>query len=69
MLVLTRKLNQSFWVGDDIEIKVVEIKRDRVRIGINAPAELNIRRSELPVLEHRVGQDAQLAEGSATAAG
>jgi carbon storage regulator len=45
MLVLTRKINQSIAIGDDIEVMIVGIERDRVELGIVAPPGLAIRRS------------------------
>lgn len=47
MLVLKRKLNESIMIGDDIEIKIVSIESDGVRIGIEAPRELAIYRKEI----------------------
>ena len=47
MLVLTRKLEESIIIGNDIEIKVLEIRGDHVRIGIIAPRDINVYRSEL----------------------
>ena len=47
MLVLTRKFNQSFMIGDDIEVSVVSIVRDNVRIGIQAPREIPVFRKEV----------------------
>lgn len=47
MLVLSRKKGQSIIIGDNIEITVVEIKGDMVRIGINAPREVAIHRQEV----------------------
>lgn len=47
MLVLTRKKQQQIMIGDDIVIKVVEIRRDRVRIGIEAPQHCEIHRQEV----------------------
>ncbi len=44
MLILTRKVNQSLMVGDDITVTVVEVKGDQVRLAINAPSEVIIRR-------------------------
>lgn len=37
MLALARKVNQSIMIGDDIEITLLEIKGDQVKIGISAP--------------------------------
>jgi len=47
MLVLSRKLNEKIKLGDDIEIMIVSISGDTVRIGINAPRDLKILRSEI----------------------
>lgn len=47
MLVLTRKINESVIIGDNIEIVIVDVYRNRVRIGINAPAEIAIHRKEI----------------------
>lgn len=47
MLVLTRRLQQSFRIGHDIVITVLEIKGDSVRIGIEAPREVEVHRAEV----------------------
>lgn len=47
MLVLSRKKGQSIVIGDNIEITVVEIQGDMVRIGINAPREVTVHRQEV----------------------
>lgn len=47
MLVITRKENESFLIGDNIKITVVEVSKDRVRIGIDAPKDIKVMRSEL----------------------
>ncbi len=47
MLVLSRKKGQNIIIGDNIEITVVEIKGDMVRIGINAPREVTVHRQEV----------------------
>lgn len=47
MLVLSRKKSQSIRIGDDIKIKVIDVKGDRVRIGIDAPADIRVMREEL----------------------
>jgi carbon storage regulator len=48
MLVLTRQQNQRIIIGDDIVITLVQIQGSKVRIGIEAPQEVDIRREELP---------------------
>ena len=53
MLVLSRKCNESIVIGD-ITVTVTDIRGDRVKIGIEAPESVNIRRSELPPKEAEV---------------
>ncbi len=47
MLVLTRKKDQSILIGDGIEITILDIKADQIRIGINAPKDVTILRKEV----------------------
>ena len=47
MLVLTRKKGQSLMIGNEIEISIVDIQGDQVRIGINAPKTVSIHRKEV----------------------
>ena len=47
MLVLARKKNQSIIIGDNIEIVVVELGNDQVKIGINAPSDVSVHRREI----------------------
>jgi len=47
MLVLSRKVNEKIKLGEDIEITIVAISGDSVRIGINAPRDLKILRNEI----------------------
>ncbi|WLD92971.1 carbon storage regulator CsrA [Alkalihalobacillus sp. AL-G] len=47
MLVLTRKPNQSIQIGEDIEIMVLGIDGDQIKLGINAPKEIDIHRKEV----------------------
>lgn len=47
MLVLTRKLNESLIIGDNIEITVLELSNGSVRIGINAPKKIRVYRKEI----------------------
>ncbi|WP_088228632.1 carbon storage regulator CsrA [Desulfosporosinus sp. FKB] len=58
MLVLTRKLNETIKIGDNIEITVVGISGDNVRIGIEAPREVKILRSEVYVEIQRQNREA-----------
>jgi len=47
MLVISRKENERIKIGDNIEIVIVEISKNQVKIGIEAPKEVQILRSEL----------------------
>jgi len=47
MLVLSRKKDQAIMIGDNIELTIIEIQGDQVRIGINAPKNVSIFRKEL----------------------
>lgn len=47
MLVLSRKLTESIVIGDRVVVTVLEIRGNRVRIGIDAPKEIHVLRSEL----------------------
>ena len=64
MLVLTRKSNQSIMIGDDIEVSVLSIMGEKVRIGIQAPRDIPVFRKEvyLEIQEER-------AEAAATSGG
>ncbi len=47
MLVLTRQRDQTIMIGDDIEITVVDIRGDKVRLGITAPSTVPVHRKEV----------------------
>ncbi len=47
MLILSRKTEETLMIGDNIEIKIIEIVGDRVKIGIEAPKNLSVIRGEL----------------------
>jgi len=47
MLVLTRKRDQSIIINENIEVTILDIQGDQVRIGINAPREVSIHRKEV----------------------
>ena len=47
MLVLSRQRDQSIMIGDDIEITIVDVRGDKVRVGINAPRHVSVHRKEV----------------------
>ena len=47
MLVLTRRIGERVLIGDDVEVTVLEVKGDSVRLGIQAPRETRIHRAEI----------------------
>ncbi len=49
MLVLSRKLGQSFQVGPDVRVTIVKIDRTSIRIGIDAPGDVAIKREEISI--------------------
>ena len=53
MLVLTRKSNQSIMIGDDIEVSVLSVMGEKVRIGIQAPQSIPVFRKESYLEIHR----------------
>ena len=55
MLVLTRKSNQSIMIGDDIEVSVLSVIGEKVRIGIQAPQEVPVFRTEIYLEIQREG--------------
>jgi carbon storage regulator len=56
MLVLTRKTNQSIMIGDEVEVSVLAVSRDKIRLGISAPREIPVFRKEvyLSIQEERM---------------
>lgn len=60
MLVLSRKLKQSLVIGDNVEITIVEIRGDQVRLAISAP-------KTIPIYRKEIYDEIQLANVAATA--
>lgn len=57
MLVLTRKSNQSIMIGDDVEVSVLAVMGEKVRIGIDAPRSIPVFRKEVYVEMQREPED------------
>lgn len=64
MLALSRKLNESIIIGNEIEITVLEVKGDQVKIGINAPKSVPIYRKEIYLQIKESNQEAAGSQAS-----
>ena len=47
MLILTRRVGESLMIGDDVNVTVLGIRGNQVRIGVNAPKEVSVHREEI----------------------
>ncbi len=63
MLVLTRRSNQSIMIGDDIEVSVLSVMGDKVRLGIDAPATIPVFRTEIYLEIQSQEDEKELAKG------
>lgn len=61
MLVLSRKVGERIWIGEDISVTVVRITGGGVRIGIEAPAEMPVVREELKIKLDQADADKKFA--------
>ena len=68
MLVLSRKKNESIVINDDITIVVVEIRGDKVRLGVEAPKEVPVHRREVyeAIKRNELSRDKDAASGAGT---
>jgi len=57
MLVFRRNAGESFLVGDNVEVRILEIGRNQVKIGVVAPREIGIYRSEISRLNRKAAVD------------
>ena len=63
MLALSRKKNEAIVVNNNIEITILEVKGDQVKIGINAPKEVPIYRKEVYLQIQEANKEAMAADG------
>ncbi|CUU51960.1 putative Carbon storage regulator like protein [Actinobacillus pleuropneumoniae] len=47
MLILTRKIGESLLIGDNVEITVLSVRGNQVKLGVNAPKEVSVHREEI----------------------
>ena len=66
MLVLSRQRDESIMIGDDVEITIVDVRGDKVRLGITAPKQIPVHRREIYDAIQR--EKAQKAAGETSAA-
>ncbi len=62
MLVLTRKLGEVIRVGDTVTVRVLEVKGNQVRLGVEAPAEVRIYREEVYRAIRKENEEAAMRE-------
>ncbi len=71
MLVLSRQRDESIMIGDNVVITIVDIRGDKVRLGIQAPEEIPVHRQEVYEAIKRdgrhLGHDAQASRGNGKA--
>lgn len=65
MLALSRKIGESIVIGNDIEITILEVKGDAVKIGINAPKAIPIYRKEIYIQIQESNKEAATSEATA----
>lgn len=65
MLALSRKKNEAIIVNNNIEITILEVKGDQVKIGVTAPREVPVYRKEVYVQIQEANKEAASAEGMA----
>ena len=63
MLILTRRIGETLIIGDDVNITVLGVKGNQVRLGINAPKDVSVHREEIYL---RIQQEKQGTDAAAT---
>ncbi len=51
MLVIRRRVGESFWIGDQVEIEILQIGSSQIKVGIRAPKAVTVLRSEVKLIE------------------
>ncbi|MGL4464037.1 MAG: carbon storage regulator CsrA [Planctomycetia bacterium] len=64
MLVLSRQLNESIRIGDDVVITIIDVRGDNVRLGIKAPSQVPVHRQEVFDLIRRQKPEENRADGT-----
>lgn len=64
MLVLSRQKDESIMIGDEVEITIVDVRGDKVRLGINAPRNIAVHRKEIYLaIQKEKGEQAAHSNG------
>lgn len=66
MLILTRKVGETLMIGDEIEVTILSLKGNQVRIGVNAPKDVPVHREEI---YDRIKRERQGGDGVGSEAG
>ena len=63
MLALSRKMNEAIIINNNVEVTILEVKGDQVKIGITAPKEVPVYRKEVYLQIQEANRDAVIADG------
>ena len=66
MLILTRRIGETLIIGDDVNITVLGVKGNQVRLGINAPKDVSVHREEIYLRIQQEKQGTGVEEGADT---
>lgn len=66
MLVLSRKLGETIMIGNDVKLTVVEVKGNRIKLGIEAPRDYQVLRGEIAANQVSTATRVPLKEGNST---
>ncbi len=70
MLVLSRKLNESIIINDNIIVTIIEVRGDKVRLGIEAPRDISVHRQEIyEAIMNQANRNAALGSSSGSESG
>ena len=66
MLILTRRIGETLMIGQDVEVTVLGVKGNQVRVGVNAPKQIAVHREEV---YSRIAQEVQKTRGKTSPGG